>query len=335
MKVKITEGKTGEKYEIQLLQITQLCGTDFRKKNFILTSLQKYFSNTRYAEYELSDQENIEIEGEKVGRKYFSLYSVRERNDLIRMIRLGRSTLMMDYLSDLLQEFEYQRELDGIGEHLERIYLDLNKELGESIANIEIGYEQKKLWEIIQASQITGRQEEALECLSNQQLLETYFDLLFQRQKRKPEKSLIIVENIDHMLTYPEYLSLIAKADLLCKEYDLWFVFSTSIEGFAALEREWISGVNIVNDIIYLLPDQEEIVAFVKNHYPCEKELKTEAVMEGLRSNIQNIGKEGYDLNLTGLVVLRLINGTLCINNYAKEGINRIENSFLISKNMV
>lgn len=63
MKACIINGNT--EYIINLEPITQLCGISFNKKNFIINSLYKYYSGSKYEYYEINMQENIKINGEK------------------------------------------------------------------------------------------------------------------------------------------------------------------------------------------------------------------------------------------------------------------------------
>ncbi|MBO5483836.1 MAG: hypothetical protein J5979_01340 [Lachnospiraceae bacterium] len=333
MKVEIKN--ESEVYEIELLQITQLCGLDFKKKDFILNSLYKYFSGSKYADHESCYQDNILVDGEKVGRKYFSVFRLKRREDLIDMIKLTKSSLMMKYLLEQLPDFECQKEMDAIAEHLDKLYLRMNQELSEKIHHIELCYEQKKFLEIIQTSIIAGEGEEPLEKLSNYELLDTYLDLLMQMQTRRPEKYMIILENLDHMLSYQEYSKTFDRLNKVCGKSDTWFVISTSLEGFVMLDSEFFSGITIINEMIYTLPEKEKIISFLQNNYPCEKELSPSQIMDAFRVSIHDIGKSGYDLNIQSKVMLKLINDSLCVSSSEKININQLEKCFLMDKNVV
>ena len=115
-----------ESYVINLQQITQLLGTNIKKKTFILNSLDKFFSNTKYGSYEADMQDNIKVEGQKVGRKYFSSHRVRTRQELIKEIKISKTSMMMQYLLSRYTEFDCQSEQDVIAEHLEKLYLHIN-----------------------------------------------------------------------------------------------------------------------------------------------------------------------------------------------------------------
>ncbi len=72
--LKIQISRSIIEYEIQMEQLAQLCGVDFEKVRYIIQSLYKYFSGGKYASYEEQMQDNIRIEGRKVGRKYFLFF---------------------------------------------------------------------------------------------------------------------------------------------------------------------------------------------------------------------------------------------------------------------
>lgn len=333
MNMKIYKGTAC--YELEFLQITQLCGTDFSKKDFILDSIQKYFSNARYTEYEKKLWGNVLIGGEQVGRKYFTCHSIENRTDLIKKIGMGKTGLVMEYLFEAVREFACQKELDSIVEHLEKLYLQLNQEMSICVNNIELSYEPKNLLEIIQTSQIKTKAGGNLEELSNYELLITYMELLAEREKKQSEKMLIIIKDIDHLLEYQEYCMFFEKIRNMFKNLNVWLIFSTSIDGFVMLEKEFIKAVNVINDVIYSMPEEEKIMEFVRENYPCEKNLELYAVMEGIRCIIQKIGKGKCKFNIMSAVFLKLINASLCIDSVMQEGINQLENAFLMSKNMV
>lgn len=333
MKLEVSKGSTV--YELNLLQITQLCGKNIMQKSYIIESLCKHFSGAKYAEYELEMQDNIFIDGKKAGRKYFSSNLIKSRADLIGMIKLTKNSLMMKYLAGRLTEFECQKELDAITEHLEKIYIEINKELETSLHNIEISYEQKNFLEMLQSSMILGKEERELEQLSNYELIETYIDLLWKMQEKKSEKYLVVFENIDHFLTYQEYLVFYEKIRQFCYQFDVWFVLSSSIGEFAVLEREYLQGVHIINDIIYILPEEEKLYSFVVDRYPYLKKLDIFEILEGVRRIVHNIGQENYCLDLQSQIFLKLVNDSLCVRCAKSIGINAIENGFILDRNTV
>ena len=71
--MKIQISRSIIEYEIQMEQLTQLCGVDFEKKWYIIQSLYKYFS----------------------------VFHVAARESLINAIRISRSSMMAQYFSNL------------------------------------------------------------------------------------------------------------------------------------------------------------------------------------------------------------------------------------------
>ena len=280
-------------------------------------------------------QDNIRIEGRNVGRKYFSVFHVAARENLINAIRISRSSMMAQYFANLCTEFKCQNIMDKMAEDLERLYLELNRELQNGIKTVEIGYGLKSVMEIVQASEIFGVGERALECLSNAELLDTYLELLWEMQRRKPEKCLVIFENIDHLLDYSSYRRFFEKAEQFCKEFDVWFLFSTSIEGFAVVDERSIEGINVVNHCIFSFPELEQVITFIQNRYPCQMKWESEELCEEIRRMIQNIGNEEHVIRLRSNIVLKLFQGTLCIKTSVGSGLNSLEKAFLTEKDVV
>lgn len=333
MRVEITD--RNETYEINLQQITQLLGINMKKKQFILDSLDKFFSGARYSSYEENMQDNVRIERQKVGRKYFSSHRIHTRENLIKDIKISKTSMMMQYLLARFTDFECRLEQDAIAEHLERLYLCVNEELAKTIGNIEISYDTKNMLEVLSESMVCGVDGKGIEQLSNYELLETYLDLFVQLQKREPQKMLILIENIDHLLDYEEYEKIYLKMQQIVDEYDCWFVVSASIHGFIVLNTESIEGIQVINDTVFSFPSYEHIFTFLKEEYPIEREWSEIEVLGGLKDTIQYVGKENCSIDFKGNVFLKLINQTLDIKTVASNTVNSIEMAFLMDADVV
>lgn len=333
MRVEITD--RNETYKINLQQITQLLGINMKKKQFILDSLGKFFSGARYSFYEENMQDNVRVEGQKVGRKYFDCHRIHTRESLIKDIKLSKTSMMMQYLLARYTDFECRLEQDAIVEHLEKLYLNINEELGKSIGNIEIGYDMKNMLEMISESVVYGLEGKEIEQLSNYELLETYMDLLVQMQEREPKKTLILIENIDHLLDYKEYQKIYLKIKQIAEEYDCWFLFSASIQGYVILDTENVEELQVVNDIVFSFPSYEHIYTFLKEEYPIEHEWSEIEVLEGLKDIIQYVGKEESSIDLKGNVFLKLINQTLGVHTVTKSTVNSVEMAFLMDDDVI
>lgn len=327
MKLQIAEEE--KLHEIELAPLTQLCGTDLMKKKFIVTSLLKHFSSGRYMEYEKKYVQNIRLEGESVGRKYFKTHYLRGREDFISSIRLGKASLMMQYLSDQIQEYECQKSLEKIDGQLQRIFTALNERIFSSVGNLEFRYEEKDLFSIVQNTEICGKDEKAIEMIDMWELVHMYLGILLQVHQKNPEKTLIVLENIDHLLGEKEYAKLCRWIEDIGNQYDLWFLVTTSLPGYVYITRESIFGINIVNDLIYSMPSHEKVCEYLQNNYPCTY-LEEEWEMQ-FQSIAHYIGKEGMALYPQGMVLLKMFNSTICVENVVKKGLNQVENTFLIS----
>lgn len=324
-----------ETYEINLQQITQVLGINIKKKQFIFTSLHKFFSGEKYSSYEAYMQDNIRLEGQKVGRKYFLSYSIQTREDLIKEIRLSKTSMMMQYLLTSYTGFDCRVEQEAITEHLEKLYLYINKEIKNFTDNIEIGYDVKKMLEIISDSTIYSTDGMEIEQLTNYQLLETYLDLLLQLQMKEPKKVMIILENMDHLLDYLEYEQIYLKMREITEKFDCWFLISTSLHGYVIVDTENIEGIQIVNDDLFCLPSYEHIYAFLKKEYPVEYEWNEAEVIRGLKEIMQYIGKKDWSIYLKGNVFLKLINQSLGMNLEIQSIVNSLEMAFLQDDNVI
>lgn len=327
MKIQVREGE--RKHEIELLPLTQLCGMDTVKKQYIVNSLRKHFSAERYMEHEKKMIQNVSLEGEDtIGRKYFKVVYLKEREDYIGGIKLGKNSLMMQYLSDRIEDFQYQKYIEEIGGQLQKIFLSLNHDLLNKIGDLAFSYEEKDIFSMVQSANIGTFEEEPLEWTDNWKLVKMYLNILLEIHKKKPEKILIIMENIDHLLHTEEYVQLCAWIEENGKKYDIWFLLSTSISGYVYFSQESIQGINIINDVIFYMPDYDKMYEFLYNNYPCT--FSAENWREELKAIVHFIGKENLHLFPKGMVMLKMINKSMCVETIGRTGLNQMENSFLL-----
>ena len=153
-----------------------------------------------------------------------------------------------------------------------------------------------------------------------------------QIQKKNPRKMMIIFENIDHLIGYEEFQEITEYIFLMCRKYDMWFIFSMSTEKYVCLEDEYFEGINIVNDEIFALSKPEYLYAFIDREYPCNMEYSNEEIMRILKSVIHKIGDPSAEIEQKGDVLLKMINRTLCIDTKVRSTLNNPEKSYLKTK---
>ena len=82
MNVEITEFE--KRFCFELCPVTQLCGQNVRKKNYIFESLRRYFGTFKYSESKNKWRDNVFIDNNQVGRKFFSVLSISNKIDIIQ-----------------------------------------------------------------------------------------------------------------------------------------------------------------------------------------------------------------------------------------------------------
>ena len=103
-----------------------------KKKEFIINSIEKHFSSGKYKDYEKEYQECFLVDGQILGRNYFKTYSIQNREDIIRYIQISKSSIMMQYFSNCLTEYNCAQDMSVIGEHLENIFQNINESFLEN-----------------------------------------------------------------------------------------------------------------------------------------------------------------------------------------------------------
>ncbi len=324
-----------ELYEIEIRPITQLAGENINKKSYILNSLVKHFSSTKYMDFESDMVDNVLLEMQPVGRKYFNIVHIRKREDILDFLKITKTSMLFKYVHSLLNNFDMQVEMDVIERALANIYEQLNLEIGKNINSLLLSYDSEKIFDIIQQSSVKDLAGRELDALDNLSLLQNLFGLVSELQEQNPQKQIIVIENIDHMLEYSGYVQLYKKAQEITDRYDVWFVFSTSLEGFVVIDDENICGINIINDMVYGMPDVEKISAFIMQQYPYYIQKEDTKIQEWLRQIIQKIGKHKVVNDMRSNVILKMINRSMCLNYEEKCTLNSMESSFLLDQTLI
>lgn len=317
--------------EIELGEITQLCGTNLNKKRFIIDSIYKYFSGHRYTEYEGNFVENVKIDNSQIGRKYFDVIRIKSIDDLIDELKISKTSAVMQWINFQLEKIEYKFELEKVEEALDGIYDNLNDVLVYNNIGIKFNYEIKSMLEILQKSYVMPEQGEFLETKTGYELLKIYLKLLLELQRLMPQQKLIILENIDHIVSIDEYNKVIQIIKGIIVNGNMRFILTTSLDGYVSVDKEILSGINVINDEIFSFPEYEYLYKFILDNYPCQYIPSDDEVLEKIRWSIQKIGNNIAKLDFKSEIYLKLINKTLGIESNGYKKINQMELSFICS----
>ena len=318
-----------EIYEIPLYSITQLCGENIEKKEFICYSLEKFFSLSKYMSWEEKYKDNIRIDGNEVNRQYFKSVAISSRDDLIKILKLSKTSIMMKYVEQCYMKFDYQVMLEQISDMLDQIFINMNNEIKSVIGNFELDYQKNNMINIVSSSEMCGCNEKPLESLSNKELFMGVIRVLAEIQKTNPQKILLIVRNIDHLLYFEEYCDLLENIEYISRYSEIYSVFTMSIRNYVFIDTEKIEGVCVINEEIYNFPDMEHIKTFIKNYYPIKIELSEKKIYKCIQGIIHRIGKENEEINLKENVIFKLFQNSMCCKTTFDTDINSLEIAYL------
>lgn len=185
MKIDVMEFE--KQYSFDLAPVTQLCGQNILKKTYILESLRKYFSTYKYREERNKWRDNVTVDNKIVGRKFFNVLSVSNMLDILAMINLSKKSLMLEYVKQLMQRFDWQVHLRFINEELETMFQLLNEDILR-LGDIELTYEMSEVWDMVQKSDIIGSDQILLEDKENYELLILLLNLIEEVMAVNPKK---------------------------------------------------------------------------------------------------------------------------------------------------
>ena len=314
MKITIKESE-----EFNLAPITQLCGMNVLKKRELLDAVLNYF-----LEKDLNC--GIKVDGEAVGKEYFTIHHVMDARDLPAEFALSKNSMIYKTVSDYIHQFEAEKMMEQIDNQYAMVFQEINHRLSEHVGKISVEYDLiKKNEELIKKCEVNVPED-------NGELLTLYINLILEQNRITPEKRLIIIENVDFMVERQTYLQIIDYCNEITKESDIWFLFSFSIPGFGVVKEELMGGITVVNDVIYSLDEVSYVKAYVEENYPIYKEFSQTEVMDTLRECLHSLGSV-YAPSVTGMVYDKMISSSMGIYKKTKrEDIKSAEIAYLNGK---
>lgn len=315
--------------DISLEPITQVCGVNMRKKNDIINNIAKYFSGTKYAEYDEMQAYDIKIDGKVVGRKYFNIHRVRNREDLINAIEISKTSIMRKYLEHINAQYDNQVIYENIVNEYTKIFNHINEDMLKENIKLYMDFYEEKINDICQIAVTKSENLDYIENMSNVELCEEYIHILRAYYKDNPDKILLIIENVDHILDRNEYKALVDELYNITSMMDINIILTTSLDGYVVIDDTNSTGVNIINDDNYVLPELGDIEQFFVDNYPCDYKLTKENMIVWLEKIINYIGYDSYMPIDREYVFLKLINESMGMHISGYDMKNDVENAFM------
>ena len=326
MKMEVRRGI--EKYVLQIEPITQICGTNYVLKNYLSNSIYKHFSSSKYSSFEEEMIENVNINGECIGKEYFDVIQINTREELIDNITMSKNSLMQEYTCEILKEYDCQKDIELLKDDLDRILISLNKEF--KINGVEIDFEMNDIFKLVSKSTIVVSNGKCPEEMPNGDLVNIFLDIFTGLQRIKPTKKLVIFNNIDMLINLDEYMQIVSKAKCETQKSDTWFMFFVGKDNYLFLDEEFFEGINVINSEIFSMPEYDKILDFFISEYPRNIDKKhAEEIVQVLPQIVNKIGDANFNINLVAIVALKIINESLGIKIINEEKEHRLEKEYL------
>lgn len=304
----VIKGKK-EKYNLRFDRITQLCGMNIPLKTFIIDSICKHFSSEKYREYEENMIDNVEIDGDIPGRKQWECVRINSKESLVAALQVSKTGILGKCVKEGIGTFDCQNELIRIDAILVNVFDMLNKALLPA-EMIQLTYDPEDLFGMIQKTTVKTSEGKDVHNLPIMDLIEVVLKVISKQQELIPEKRLYVFENIDHYVGREEYMTIVSRCETMCRESNLWFLFSTSLDEYVCMTDEYIESINVINESVFTMPSMEHVIRFIRDYYPLEKDWDEAVVKDILTRCMQKIGLSSELLQPSELVILKLINET-------------------------
>ena len=310
MRIEITEFE--KTYGFQIETVAQLCGQNLRKKSYIFESLRRYFGGYKYSEEKNKWRDNVFIDGREKGRKYYIVLSIAKKEDIISYINISKKSILLEFIKNKIIDFDCQKNLELIQEQVEFIFGGLNQEI-EQLGNITLDFKNEDLWNMVQSSYSCGKYGIKLEDMEEGELLEILFNLVEKIQKSMPQRYMILIENIDHMVSPSQYYALYDKMNQIAMQNENLFIVSLSLMKYPVLTKENLESIVVFNEVDFELPDYEHLKDFLENNYPYYREFSQEQILNICSNVIHRIGCGSYLMGVEENVICKMINQSLML----------------------
>ena len=324
-----------DRLELNIECITQLCGINVQMKNYIIRNIVKYFSNTKYAEYEDKDDCVIKIDNEVVGRNYYTTYYIANINDLISNIQMSKNSIMKKYADYVNSKYDNQLIYEDIVAGYEKIFAKINSNMKESGISLMLDFMEEKITDVAQLAITRTPELGYIEKMSNYDLCVEYIKIMNAYYKDNPDKILLVLENIDHYLNIEQYFSLMRQLEIMTLELDINIIVTTSIRGYVYINEKNITGINVINDEVFSMPMIEELQNFFEDNYPCNYNINEKDMIYNITQIIHDIGIDGYSPRGKEYVFLKLLDESIGVHMGKCNAKNNMEKAFLEEQIMI
>lgn len=325
MNITINNGSL--EYTINVEKLTQLCGIDIIKKDYIIDSIYKHFSLYKYNEYEENMIDNVLINGEKASRSDYICFYIDRREDLISQFKLTKQSILSKIISTKLQLYNFKNEINGLSIAINNLYERMNELL--TFEYIRFSYDIENIFEIGNEMKIVSVDEEEIASISNYELLMSYLKIIGEYHQYFNTKIMLIIKNIDHMINKEEYKKIVDYIKEEFKTKEIFVILTISLPNYTIINKETVLGLNVINDVIFQFPEADKIENFINNYYPMNTNCNFTEIEEYMTRIVHYIGNCSVKYGLKWQVLLKLFNDSLKIDVDKEVMCSEIEKKFI------
>lgn len=283
----------------------------------------KRFANRKSLNHleELVYGENgIEIyrEKERLNEKNIDFHFLQDNASLYQEVSFDRKSLMTDFLSVLTENVAINTELEEIKNHLLKIELLFNEQLGQVSNNISSNLTDLSFDDLFKnhlfLSYAADNHDFPLEMMDANEFVDEYLVLLGKKLEYQPKETWIILINPASFLMKEKIQSLLDGLSVLTEKTGLvhTFVISQQVLELSYSPDDVPSTVVLTEDS-YQMPDFDRFRRSIENHYPISLKMSDETLCQNFYEVVSGIGSKA---KITGksyqnMVLLKVINEIL------------------------
>ena len=322
--------------EISFSQLSQICGCNIYRKNYVMKYIAHYFSKKKYCEDELEVYHNqypeILLDGEQLSRSRYECTHITSIEDIENELSFFKDSTLYKYISNSFETTNISESIQKIDDAILQIANDFESNMTiDFINNIKMNaviVDKDKILKnfIFAKAEINSLY---LKYVDNFAKLKLYLAIEEHLLKTTGVSKLILISNIEKIVKKEVMPQLSKQIENLLK-YNAYIMIESNEKDYILGSIYDLGSINILANINVYLPNIHVLTETINRNYPINKYFDEREVYEIVKRVANMLFDSNYAYGCTkDDIIIKILNKFYDINCNAPEILTTEERSFL------